>query len=60
MEAEEERNREIFRCGAMPFSQLERDFTDTKTEYSREWKAFERMWQRPAIAVAHMREVDGK
>lgn len=60
MEAEEQRNREIFRCGAMPFSQLERDFTNTKTEYSAAWKAFERTWQRPAAAKAHMREVDGK
>lgn len=59
MEAEEQRNREIFLCGAMPFSQLERDFTNTKTEYSAAWKAFERTWQRPAVAVAHMREVLG-
>lgn len=60
MEAEEQRNREIFRCGAMPFSQLERDFTETKTAYSEEWRAFERQWQRPAATVAHMRVVDGK
>lgn len=59
MEAEEQRNREIFRCGAMPFSQLERDFSEEKTEYSKEWRAFERTWQRPAATVAHMREVDG-
>ena len=55
MEAEEQRNREIFRCGAMPFSQLERDFSRKKTQYSKEWKAFERTWQRPAATVAHMR-----
>ncbi len=60
MEAEEERNREIYRAGAMPFSQLERDFSTTKTEYSKEWKAFERQWMRPAAIVAHMRAVDGK
>lgn len=60
MEAEEQRNREIFRAGAMPFSQLERDFTRKKTEYSKEWRAFERQWQRPAATVAHMKEVDGK
>lgn len=58
MEAEEQRNREIFRVGAMPFSQLERDFSRTKTEYSAEWKAFERQWQRPEATVAHMREVE--
>lgn len=57
MEAEEARNREIFLAGAMPFSQLERDFTRTKTEYSKEWKAFERQWQRPAATVAHMKKV---
>ena len=60
MEAEEQRNREIFRAGAMPFSQLERDFTREKTEYSSEWKAFERTWQRPAATVAHMREVESE
>ena len=58
MEAEEQRNREIYRSGAMPFSQLERDFSRKKTEYSAEWKAFERQWQRPAATVAHMREVE--
>lgn len=60
MEAEEQRNREIFRAGAMPFSQLERDFSRKKTRYSREWNAFERLWQRPAIIKTHMIEVDGK
>lgn len=58
MEAEEERNREIFRAGAMPFSQLERDFTEEKTAYSRDWRKFEQMWQRPAMMKAHMREVE--
>ena len=58
MEAEEQRNREIYRAGAMPFSQLERDFSRKKTEYSAEWRAFERQWQRPAVTVAHMRDVD--
>jgi len=58
MEKEEQRNREIFRAGAMPFSQLQRDFSRKKTEYSAEWKAFERTWQRPAATVAHMRQVE--
>ena len=57
MEAEEQRNREIFCCGAMPFSQLERDFSREKTEYSAKWRAFERTWQRPAATVAHMRSL---
>lgn len=60
MEAEEQRNREIFRADAMPFSQLKRDFTRKKTEYSKAWNAFERQWQRPAATVAHMREVDNE
>ena len=58
MEAEEQRNREIFRAGAMPFSQLQRDFSREKTEYSPEWKAFERMWQRPAVTKAHMAQIE--
>lgn len=57
MAAEEERNREIWNIGAMPFSQLERDFSEVKTEYSREWRAFERLWQRPAAMYAHMKEI---
>lgn len=58
MEKEEQRNREIYYAGAMPFSQLERDFTREKTEYSKEWKEFERIWQRPAITKAHMLAVE--
>ena len=58
MEAEEQRNRAIYRAGAMPFSQLLRDFSRKKTEYSAVWKAFERQWQRPAATKAHMREVE--
>lgn len=56
MEKEEARNREIWNCGAMPFSQLQRDFTRKKTEYSKEWRDFERSWQRPAIMRARMKE----
>lgn len=56
MEAEEQRNREIFRAGAMPYSQLRRDFSGTKTPYSAEWRAFERIWQRPALSKAHMKK----
>ncbi len=54
MEKNEERLREIYNAGAMPFAQLYRDFTDTKTEYSKDWNAFSRMWQRPAAIRAHM------
>ena len=58
MEKEEARNREIYNAGAMPFSQLQRDFSRTKTQYSAEWKSFERTWQRPVATVAHMRAVE--
>lgn len=58
MEKEEARNREIYLAGAIPFSQLERDFTTEKTVYSKEWRAFERTWQRPAAINAHMRDVE--
>ena len=58
MEKEEERNRAIWRAGAMPFSQLRMDFGRKRTEYSGAWKDFERTWQRPAVMYAHMREVE--
>ena len=54
MDADEARAREVYEAGAMPFMQLYRDFSDTKTEYSKEWNAFARMWQRPAATRAHM------
>lgn len=54
MEKEEARNREIYEAGAMPFSQLEMDFTRTKKVYSKEWRDFQRKWQRPPIIRARM------
>lgn len=54
MDADEARARAVYEAGAMPFMQLYRDFTDTKTAYSLEWNAFMRMWQRPAATRAHM------
>ncbi|GHU96390.1 hypothetical protein FACS1894208_10900 [Clostridia bacterium] len=54
MERNEARLREIYNAGAMPFAQLYRDFSDIKTEYSRDWNAFARMWSRPAATRAHM------
>lgn len=50
----EARLREVYHAGAMPFAQLFRDFSDSKTEYSSEWNAFARQWQRPAAIKAHM------
>lgn len=54
MDADEARCRQIYEAGAMPFMQLYRDFSDEKTEYSQEWNAFCRQWQRPAAIRAHM------
>ena len=54
MEADEARARQVYEAGAMPFMQLYRDFTNTKTEYSSDWNRFCRMWQRPAATSAHM------
>ena len=54
MEADEARARQVYEAGAMPFMQLYRDFTNTKTEYSSDWNKFCRMWQRPAATSAHM------
>ena len=54
MDKDEARLRQIYEAGAMPFMQLFRDFTDEKTEYAPEWRAFARQWQRPAAIRAHM------
>lgn len=53
-EKDEARARAVYEAGAMPFVQLYRDFTDSKTEYSADWNAWARMWQRPAATIAHM------
>lgn len=54
MEQEESRLRTVYEAGAMPFAQLYRDFSDTKTEYSKDWNLFARQWQRPAAINSHM------
>jgi hypothetical protein len=54
MEENEDRCASLYRAGAMPRAQLYRDFTKTKTEYSKEWRAFEGMWTRPPATIAHM------
>ena len=54
MAKNENRLRQVYEAGAMPFAQLYRDFTETKTEYNKEWNSFARSWQRPAIIKAHM------
>lgn len=55
-EENEGRLREIWECGAMPFAQLYREFTDTKTAYSVDWNRFARQWQRPAAIKSHMKK----
>ena len=54
MAKNENRLRQVYETGAMPFAQLYRDFTETKTEYSVDWNKFARMWSRPAATSAHM------
>jgi hypothetical protein len=56
MDKNEARLREIYHAGAMPFAQLFRAYTDIKTEYSLDWNAFTRQWQRPAAIKAHMKK----
>lgn len=58
IEREEARNREIWNAGAIPFSQLMRDFTRIKTAYSKPWRDFERLWQRPAAMRSHMKGLE--
>lgn len=53
-EKDEARAQAVYEAGAMPFVQLYRDFGDKKTEYSADWNAWARMWQRPAATRAHM------
>lgn len=56
MDKNEERLQKIWHAGATPFAQLYRDFGDKKTEYSKEWNAFSRSWQRPAAINSHMKK----
>ena len=56
MNEEEDRLQTVFRAGALPFAQLEQP-REWK-EYSHKWKAFQRMWARPALMKAHMKEVN--
>lgn len=51
---EENRLREVYNIGAMPFAQLYRN-KNNDVEYSREYKRFARRWARPAIYKNIMR-----
>lgn len=57
MEENENRLRQIYLAGAMPFAQLYQPFTLAKKVYSKEWNDFQRTWQRPAATKGHMKEV---
>lgn len=56
MDKDEARARAVWEAGAMPFMQLYRDYSDTKSAYGKDWNAFARMWQRPAATRKHMEE----
>lgn len=53
-EKDESRALQVYEAGAMPFVQLYRDFSESKTEYCTDWNAWARMWQRPAAIKAHV------
>jgi hypothetical protein len=57
-EENENRLRQIFMAGAMPFAQLYQPFGLKKKKYSKEWEHFQRMWQRPAATKAHMKSLN--
>jgi len=44
----ENRLKEVYNMGAMPFAQLFKDPAGVK-EYSKDWKQFARLWSRPAL-----------
>lgn len=53
-EEEDNRLREIWDIGCMPFAQLYRD-PDNSICYPKEWKQFQRIWSRPAIIRTRMK-----
>ena len=53
-EKSEARLRAVYSAGATPFAQLYRDFTEVKTQYSKDVERFARQWQRPPAIYAHM------
>jgi hypothetical protein len=57
MRENENRLRQIFLAGALPFAQLYQPFELKKKIYSKQWEDFQRIWQRPAATKAHMKEV---
>lgn len=57
MEENENRCREVYNAGMMPFLQLyQPNDCLRKTTYPKHWKDFQRMWSRPAATEAHMKK----
>lgn len=56
MEKEEQRLRQVYELGCMPFAQLYQPRARQKKIYSKEWEAFRRQWSRPAATNAHMKK----
>ena len=54
MDANEQRLQAVYNAGAMPFAQLYQPISDSKLEYSAEWRKFLRKWSRPAATKAHV------
>ena len=54
MDKDEARCRAIYEAGAMPFAQLYKD-PEHEITYSKEWRSWAKMWQRPAIIKNRMR-----
>lgn len=52
IDKDEARLREVYNAGCMPFAQLYQP--EQSKEYSKDYKAFARQWQRPPATKAHM------
>jgi len=56
---EENRLKEVFNLGFLPFAQLYRNEADNII-YSRDWRQFQRKWSRPAAIKSIMNQTDPK
>jgi hypothetical protein len=54
MAENEDRLTQIVKAGGMPRAQLLQTEEKTRKDYSKEWRKFERMWQRSAATLAHV------
>ena len=55
MEHAENRLKEVFIAGALPYAMLYQPPTEKRMEWAIEWKRFARKWQRPAIIKSMMK-----